>query len=41
MGKWRKWLPFYGVVSVTEVMVSLKETVLFDEILGTNQKPLQ
>jgi hypothetical protein len=24
MGKWRKWLPFYGVVNVTEVMVSSK-----------------
>jgi hypothetical protein len=24
MGEWRRWLPFYGVVSVTEVMVSLK-----------------
>lgn len=41
IGKWRKWLPFYGVVSVTEVMASLKETVLLGEILGTNQEPLQ
>ena len=26
IGEWRKWLPFYGVVCVTEVMVSLPET---------------
>lgn len=30
IGRWRKWLPFYGVVNVTEVLVSPKATVLFD-----------
>jgi hypothetical protein len=36
LGEWRRWLPFYGVVSVTEVMVSLTETALFDAIPATN-----
>jgi hypothetical protein len=41
LGEWRRWLPFYGVVSVTEVMVSLTETALFDAIPATNQEPLR
>jgi hypothetical protein len=28
LGNWKKWLPFYGVVSVTEVVVCLKEAVV-------------